>query len=92
MSKKEKLEKKFFSNPIIKTLEWNELTALLKHHGFEAFSAPGGSSKVKFFNEEFNLFVSFHKPHPGNLLKEYVIKETRQLINNKKELEKKGKK
>lgn len=88
MSRKEKLEQKFFANPIIKTLEWNELKTLLQHHGFEAISATGGSSKVKFYNEEFNLFVSFHKPHPGNLLKEYVVKDTREIINTKKELEK----
>lgn len=86
MSKKDKLEEKFFKNPINKTLEWSELVKLLNQHGFEAFPARGGSSKVKFYNKEFDIFVSFHKPHPGNILKEYVVKETREIISTKNAL------
>lgn len=74
MSKIEKLLIKFQSNP--KDLTWNELVKILNHYGFAELSKKGktGGSRVKFINEDKDI-INLHKPHPGNIVKQYVIKQ-----------------
>lgn len=74
MSKIEKLLNKFLSNP--KDLTWEELIKVLAHYGFKELTKKGktGGSRVKFVDENKNI-VNLHKPHPRNIVKQYVIKQ-----------------
>lgn len=74
MSKIEKLIDKFKSNP--KDLTWEELLKLLNHFGFDEIKTKGktGGSRVKFVDEEKRI-INLHKPHPRNIVKQYVIKQ-----------------
>lgn len=74
MSKIEKLIVKFKSIP--KDLTWEELLKILTYFGFEEIKKKGktGGSRVKFSNENNNI-INLHKPHPSNIVKQYVIKQ-----------------
>ena len=72
MSKKEKLIKRLLSKP--KDFTFDELVTLVGYLGFRLDTRGKTSgSAVKFVNDEgYPLFI--HRPHPGNTLKEYHIK------------------
>lgn len=74
MSKIEKLLKKFKSNP--KDLTWDELIKILNFLGYFELQKKGKTdgSRRKFSNKE-NDIVSLHKPHPSNIIKQYVIRQ-----------------
>ncbi|PIB39054.1 type II toxin-antitoxin system HicA family toxin [Maribacter sp. 4G9] len=74
MSKIDKLIAKFKSNP--KDLTWEELVKILSHFGFAEISKKGktGGSRVKFVDTDKNI-INLHKPHPSNIVKQYVIKQ-----------------
>jgi hypothetical protein len=73
MSKKDKLIKKFLEIPPKKNLTFNELETLLISCGFSKIDGAG--SAVKFYNEDKDLLINLHKPHPSNILKVYLIKQ-----------------
>ncbi|VAW11307.1 hypothetical protein MNBD_BACTEROID03-276 [hydrothermal vent metagenome] len=74
MSKIEKLIAKFKNNP--KDLTWGELIKILAHYGFNEITKKGktGGSRVRFVNDNKDI-INLHKPHPGNIVKQYVIKQ-----------------
>ena len=74
MSKIEKLLDKFNSTP--KDLTWEELIKILNHFGFTEIKKKGktGGSRVKFIDLEKHI-INLHKPHPSNIVKQYVIKQ-----------------
>jgi len=73
MSKKEKLLKKFLQIPPLKDLTFNELETLLCSCGF--YKINGAGSAVKFYNQDKDILINLHKPHPSNILKVYIIKQ-----------------
>ncbi len=73
MSKKDKLLKKFLEIPPKKNLTFNDLETLLISCKFSKIDGAG--SAVKFYNEEKDLLINLHKPHPSNILKVYIIKQ-----------------
>ena len=79
MSKTEKLRERFFGSP--KDFTWDELTTLLRGYGYYPKEAAG--SRVCFYNEEIDDSIKLHKPHPGKIVKGYVISE---IIKKLKEL------
>lgn len=80
MSKTEKLLQRLLSVP--KDFTWEELTKLLGLFGFvELKKGKTGGSRRKFADEKKNVII-LHKPHPGNIVKEYAIK---QIITQLKE-------
>ena len=80
MSKKEKLIARLLTIP--KDFTYDEMSSLLKYLGFEEFSKGKTSgSRVEFVRGKDTIL--FHKPHPGNELKLYQIK---QIINELKTL------
>jgi len=81
MSKKDKLLKKFLATPIKKDLTFDELSTLLIACGF--IKIEGSGSAVKFFNTTKDILINLHKPHPGNILKIYLVK---QIQNKLKEV------
>lgn len=71
---RERQLKRFLLMP--KDFSYDELIKLLKSFGFEKRAAGKTSgSRVRFVNPEFPEYpVLFHKPHPGNTIKLYVLK------------------
>ena len=78
MSRKEKLFERFKSKP--KDFTWDELNRLMGYLGYWEISGSG--SRVKFVNNEKHIF-SLHKPHPGNIVKSYVIDLVLENIKDK---------
>jgi len=70
MGKNQKLLTRLRSKP--KDFKWSELTKLLGHLGYRKLEGKG--SRVKFYCESPRSVITIHKPHPGEILKEYQIK------------------
>lgn len=60
---------------------WKELITVLDHFGFRQHEHSHGSRR-KFVDDQKNI-ISLHQPHPGNIVKQYAIK---QVIARLKEL------
>ncbi|MGB5791859.1 type II toxin-antitoxin system HicA family toxin [Poseidonibacter sp.] len=80
MSKKDKLLKKFLTNPIKKDLTFSELSTLLIACGF--INLEGSGSAVKFYNKTKDVLINLHKPHPSYILKTYIIKQIQEKIKD----------
>lgn len=79
MSKIEKLIERLKSEP--KNFTWDELTKVLTHFGYsEMKKGKTGGSRRKFTDINNNI-ISLHKPHPGNILKGYAIKQIIEHLN-----------
>ena len=73
MSTKEKLLGRFLRLP--RDFTYQELTRLLNGFGYvEETKGKTSGSRVMFFNQEKEHSILIHKPHPGNILKAYVMK------------------
>lgn len=91
MSRKEKLLLRFLSQP--KDFTFDEAVRLLKDFEFyEVSTGKTSGSRVRFKNDSYPLnIVKFHKPHPSNILKPYVLDiiktnlEECKLINTKED-------
>ena len=80
MAKKDKLLRKLLSNP--KDFTWQELENILSLLGFEQLATgKTGGSRRKFVNDN-KVVLSFHKPHPTTILKEYQIKDVVSTLKN----------
>lgn len=72
MSKKEKLINRLKTKP--KDFTYNEAKTLLESVGFvESNKGKTSGSRVVFIESKSGLKFELHKPHPGNILKPYVI-------------------
>lgn len=73
MSRKDKLLKRFLSMP--KDFTFDELVRLLgSYNFFEESTGKTSGSAVKFSNDDFPFeLIRFHKPHPTNIIKKYVL-------------------
>ena len=73
MSKKDKQIARLLSKP--KDLTFTELSSLLKSLGYIVDTKGKTSgSRVAFFNPENLNIIRLDKPHPGNIIKPYLIK------------------
>jgi len=81
MSKTEKLVLRLLTIP--KDFTWEELVKLLNHFGFiELKTGKTGGSRRKFVDATKNVVI-MHKPHPGNIVKEYALKQVIDLLKEK---------
>lgn len=78
MSKLEKLLRKLGNHNA--TWVWNDLSSLLKLLGYE--KVEGSGSRVKFDNGNPLDMINLHKPHPGNEVKSYVIRQVREKLQS----------
>lgn len=79
MSKNDKLIKRFLSEP--KDFTWSELVKILSMCGYEEVkTGKTGGPRTAFKNQE-GTRIKTHKPHPGNIFKNYVIKEVKNKLN-----------
>lgn len=76
MSKSKKLRERLDTLP--RDFTWDELVTLLAQYGFKVINGAG--SKRKFANDNGRL-VSFHCPHPGSIVKLYVLKDVKSLLD-----------
>jgi predicted RNA binding protein YcfA (HicA-like mRNA interferase family) len=73
MSRKEKLLAKFMKVPPKRDLTFEELETLLLAYGCVKVECRG--SAVKFYHKEKDILINLHKPHPGNILKVYLVRQ-----------------
>jgi predicted RNA binding protein YcfA (HicA-like mRNA interferase family) len=71
MGQHEKLVARFRGKP--KDFTWNELQRLLAAFGYEEHA--GNGSRRQFVHPGTGVVISLHKPHPGNELKSYQIRD-----------------
>ena len=73
MSRKEKLLLRFLSRP--KDFTFDEAARLLHDLGFnEVSTGKTSGSRVRYRCDDYpDNIIKFHKPHPGNILKPYVM-------------------
>ena len=73
MSRTEKLVLRLLSLP--KDFTWEELTKLLALFGYaEIRKGKTGGSRRKFADDKKHI-ISLHKPHPGNIVKDYALRQ-----------------
>ena len=72
MSKSDKLIERFKTLP--KDFTFEEMVKLLSIFGYELENKGRTSGSRVEFHHEVHQAIMFHKPHPSNIIKEYVIK------------------
>ena len=80
MGRKEKLLARLRERP--KDFTWEELTSLLRTLGY-AQRKPGktGGSRRKFVHPTAPP-IALHKPHPGRIVKRYVINDILEFLKS----------
>ena len=79
MSKKDKLIRRLEDRP--KDFTYNELKVLLNYLGFnENNKGKTSGSRIEYINSKDNIKINFHKPHPNNIIKSYVIDEILKIL------------
>lgn len=73
MSKKEKLIAKFMQKPVRTDITFEELESIFAMFGY--IKKEGRGSRVRFSNRDTGDVFTVHRPHPGNILKSYVVRE-----------------
>ena len=72
MSQIDKLKQRLLSKP--KDFTYEELKRILDNCGFtEINKGKTSGSRIKFYNEKNGKIILIHKPHPGNIIKPYLI-------------------
>jgi len=71
MGKKQKLLDRLYSKP--KDFKWSEVLKLLNGMGY--IKLEGSGSRVKFYRESPRNLIIMHKPHPGDILKDYQVND-----------------
>ena len=78
MSRRDKLIARLKSRP--KEFTWEELARLLEGLGYaEARAGKTGGSRRRFVHPTAPM-IALHQPHPGNIVKMYVIDDVLRLL------------
>jgi len=70
--------KAVFDEPVLRSLEWRRIEALLLAIGCQVIE--GNGSRVRF--EKDGLVATFHRPHPAKEAKPYQVRDARQFLEN----------
>jgi poly-D-alanine transfer protein DltD len=81
MSTKEKLIARFKALPSDFTFE--ELDRLLNNLGYEKDNKGKTSGSRVVYKDKDNTPIMLHKPHPGNIIKKYAMKQIYDELKNK---------
>ena len=81
MGTKEKLIERFKSQP--KDFNWDELVRLLAILGYKMDNKGKTSGSRVIFIKEESSYVA-HKPHPGSIVKGYVMKQVFEFLTKNK--------
>lgn len=78
MARREKLVARLRRRP--RDFRWDELVQLLMSLGYEEIKAgKTGGSRRRFMHPSGPL-LSFHEPHPGSIVKLYVVDELLRVL------------
>lgn len=78
MSRRNKLVARLRSKP--KNFTWDELVRLLEGLGYsEAAAGKTGGSRRRLLHATAPT-IALHKPHPGNIVKMYVIRDVLRVL------------
>jgi predicted RNA binding protein YcfA (HicA-like mRNA interferase family) len=78
MGRRDKLIARLKSRP--KDFTWEELARLLEGLGYqEAATGKTGGSRRRFVHATAPV-IALHKPHPGNIIKMYVIEDVLRVL------------
>lgn len=81
MSKKEKLIKRFMAQP--SDFSYEELVQLLQLFGYtEDKLGKTSGSAVRFSRNEAFAPIRFHKPHPQNIVKKYILRYIKEVLES----------
>lgn len=81
MSTKEKLIERFRELP--KNFTFEETVKLLSIFGYKKHNKGATSgSRIRFKNAETGLYIDLHKPHPGSIMKEWMMKTIYQHLKS----------
>ena len=81
MSRKDKLIKRFKTLP--KDFTFSEVVALLNGFGFvEDNKGKTSGSRIRFYNQDSNVFINFHKPHPSSIMCEAALKDIFNILHD----------
>lgn len=81
MSKREKLIKKFLAQP--NDFSYEELVQFLLLFGYtEDKSGKTSGSAVRFSRDETFAPIRFHKPHPQKIIKKYILKYIKEVLES----------
>jgi len=73
MGTKEKLIERFRHLP--KDFTFEETVKLLGVFGYDVHNKGATSgSRIRFKNAQTGLYIDIHKPHPGSIMKEWMMK------------------
>lgn len=75
MSQVQKLRERFISIPADFT--WDEMVSLLEGLNFEETSGNGSRRKFKLENVG---KILLHKPHPGNIVPKYALRQVKDRL------------
>ena len=73
MGKKEKLRERFLTLPTDFTFD--EMQSLLQGYGYEKSDKGRTSGSRVIFKNGTKRPIMLHKPHPGNIVKDYAMKQ-----------------
>ncbi len=86
MGTKDKLIARFLKQP--KDFTFDEMVRLFGILGFTLGEKGATSgSRIEFYNAERGLSYGLHRPHPGSIIKSYVMKQVLEYLTNNKLLE-----
>lgn len=80
MGRTEKLIVRFMTLPTDFT--WDEMSRLLTALGYEIGNKGKTSGSRVIFKGVGKRPIMLHKPHPGNIIKEYVMKQVYTYLKN----------
>lgn len=80
MGIKEKLIERFKRLP--KDFTFDEMVKLLEIYGFERNNKGKTSGSRVIFKKENSQPIMLHKPHPGNIVKQYAIKQVYDFLKD----------
>ena len=81
MGSKDKLVERFKKKP--KDFTYEETLSLLAHFGYQEHTKGSTSgSRVRFKNEQTGAWIDIHRPHPGSIMKEWMVKTIYQHLKN----------
>jgi hypothetical protein len=81
MSKFDKLKEKLQQKP--KDFKWDDLEYLLEKLGYTQRKPGKTSGSRRCFFDEKKQVINLHKPHPDNVIKQYVIKYVVEVLEER---------
>lgn len=81
MGTKDKLKERFKKKP--KDFTYEETVTLLSQLGYQEYNKGATSgSRVRFKNESTGTYIDVHRPHPGSIMKEWMVKSIYQHLKS----------